>query len=265
VDCVAVRDRLTEHALSALPGEEQAFVARHLDWCAACRKEAAELEHAVGAIGFAAAQADPPVQLEDRLVRRVQALSGARGPWRGRLRVLSVATAAAVLVAVLGVGWGAAMFAKQQTDKQKTITAETRVKALTDRLEDVLSRFLGHRGGTGPQEQVVESQLAPYGRGTGGAGAILLLSPTREDWALIAVGAVPRKGVPYHVTLQDRYGAVLSVGTVRKLDNQGSGFVWREFGTNLRRFVYVLVRDSSGRIVLTGTIEPNPTATATTS
>jgi hypothetical protein len=265
MDCVAVRGRLTEYVLSALPGDEQAFVERHLDWCAACRKEATELEHAVGAIGFTAPQADPPVQLEGRVVRRLQTLGGTRGPWRRRLRVLSVATAAAVLVAVLGVGWGAAMFAKQQTDQQKAKFAETRVKALTDRLEDVLSRFLGHRGGTGPQEEVLDGQLAPYGRGTGGAGAILLLSPTREDWALVAVGGVPKKGVPYHVTLQDRYGAVLSVGTIRKLDSQGSGFVWREFGTNLKRYVYVLVRDRSGRIVLTGTIEPNPTATATAS
>jgi hypothetical protein len=265
MDCVAVRDRLTEHALSALPVGERAFVDRHLEWCAACRKEAAELEHAVGAIGFTADQVDPPVHLEDRVVRRMQAVAGARAPWKRRLRVLSAATIAAVLVAVLGVGWGAAMFARQQTDRQRLGSAETKVKVLTDKLENVLNRIIGHPGGSRPEEQVLEGQLAPYGQGSGGAGAIVLLSPTREDWALVAVGAVPQKGVPYHVTLQDRYGAVLNVGTINKLDRQGSGFVWSEFGTNLKRYVYVLVRDASGRIVLTGTIERHPIATATAS
>ena len=265
MDCVTVRDRLTEYALSSLPGDEAAFVERHLEWCAACRREAAELTHAVGAIGLSVDQTEPPPALEDRVVRRVQGAAGTRSsPWRRRVRVLSVATVTAIVVAVLGVGWGAAMFAQQQTDRQAAQHAEQRVQTLTDRLDDVLNRFLDRPGrGPGPEDRVLHSQLAPYGRGTGGAGAILMVSPTREDWALVALGAVPRKGLPYHVTLQDRYGAVLDVGTIRKLDREGSAFVWREFETGLKRYVYVLVRDQAGHIVLTGTVDPSPVATGT--
>ena len=72
MDCTQVRDRLTEHALATLPGDERAFVDRHLEWCAGCRKEAAELEAAAASVGLSLAQSDPPPSLEDRVVDRVQ-------------------------------------------------------------------------------------------------------------------------------------------------------------------------------------------------
>ena len=50
MNCVEVRDSLTEHALGLLPAHHAAEVDRHLHDCTACRKEARELQDGVARI-----------------------------------------------------------------------------------------------------------------------------------------------------------------------------------------------------------------------
>ena len=80
MDCVDVRDRLTEYALSLLPAPEVEPVEQHLSWCAGCRKEAAEL-----AGGAAAAAMSLPQSSSRRSGRRAgRRPNGAAGPAAAR-------------------------------------------------------------------------------------------------------------------------------------------------------------------------------------
>jgi Putative zinc-finger len=255
VDCVDVRERLTEHALGTLPSEEGSFVDRHLDWCAGCRKEAAGLGRAAATVGYSVPQSGPPLELEERIVRRIRSAAGAAPPTRRRLRALSLATAAALLLAALGVGFGLTMFAQGQRDRNQAQQAIEQSREITSRLERLLGGLLKDQPGQGPRDRIVRTQLAPGPGHQGGAGAVVYLSPNINDWALVVVGGLARSGAPYHVTLQDRYGGFLTVGSIAKLHRDGSGAVYREFGRTLRPYAYVLVKDHAGRIVLSGDLD----------
>jgi putative zinc finger protein len=256
VDCAPVRDRLTEHALSTLPTDERAFVNRHLEWCAGCRKEAAELEAAAAVVGLSAGQMDPPASLEERVVDRVQRAGLGRGPWRRRLRVLTVATAAAVLLAVIGVGWGAAMFAQVQSSHQQAQQAERRAREITARLNRLLNSFLARQPKAGPRDVVRRAVLAPAEGRRGGAGSIVFVSPSQDDWALVIMGGLASRELPFHVTLQDRYGEFVHVGTIHRLFADGSARAFHAYHQSLKRFTYVLVKDRAGEIVLSGDLSP---------
>lgn len=60
MNCPAVRDRLPEHALGVVDHHDATAIERHLAWCAACRKEARDLERAAATMAFALAPAYPP-------------------------------------------------------------------------------------------------------------------------------------------------------------------------------------------------------------
>ena len=106
MNCTAVRDQLTERALGAVPAAEGQAIDRHLAWCAACRKEAGELDRAAATVVFALAPAEPPAELEDQVVESVQAVVAKRQPHGARRGRLAVALAIAAMVAVSGLGWG---------------------------------------------------------------------------------------------------------------------------------------------------------------
>ncbi len=109
MNCTAVRDRLPERALGAVSANDGQVLDRHLAWCAACRKEAGELERAAATFAFALAPVEPEPELEDRVVDVVRSAASKRQPLVARRGRLAVALAVAGMVAVSGLGWGAVM------------------------------------------------------------------------------------------------------------------------------------------------------------
>jgi len=260
VDCLPVRERLAEHALSNLAQDERTFVERHLQWCAGCRKEAAELASAAAVAGAALPQADPSAELEDRVVRAVRAAAGAR-PRRRRVRAVAVLVAATVAVLGLGVGWGASVV---HTARQNQEAAELRAHQFANRMQGLISHVVPKRQSqVGPRDHLKEAQLAPTPGREGGGSAAVFLSPVRQDWALVVVGGLSARGAPFRVSMRDQYGTFAYVGTVKKLDSAGDASVWHEYEQHLDGFTDVIVKDRTGRIVLSGTIAPTPVATAT--
>src|SRR5436190_20219424 len=59
VTCLEVRERLTEYALGLLTKVDASEVERHLEWCAGCRKESAELEEGAARMALALPVIDP--------------------------------------------------------------------------------------------------------------------------------------------------------------------------------------------------------------
>jgi anti-sigma factor RsiW len=101
-----IRESLGAYALGQLPRHERIAVRAHLDGCAACRAELAEIEPVVGPLGRVDpgrldATPVPPQWLGDRIVARARAEGGPRRSRRGVL----VAAVAAALTGVAGAGW----------------------------------------------------------------------------------------------------------------------------------------------------------------
>jgi hypothetical protein len=260
-DCLLVRERLTEVALSTLGPDERAFVERHLAWCAGCRKEAAELAAAAALVGEWVPQQEPPAGLEDRVVKAIRSAAGIRPVRRGRFHVAAVAVAAAIMLAVLGVGWGVTQV---QHANEKAEIAQEQAESFANKLQRVITAVLPKRAThVGPQDHLKEAQLAPTGARHGGGSAAVFISPVRDDWALVVIGGLNQSGAPYHVSLRDKFGEFVFVGTLRKLDAGGGGTVWNEYNRHLDGYTDVVVKDRTGKIVLTGTIAPTPVATAT--
>ena len=259
-DCLPVRERLAEYALSNLDRDERAFVERHLEWCAGCRKEAAELTSAAAVAGASLPQADPPAELEDRVVRAVRAAAGAP-PRRRRVRAVAVLVAATLALLGVGVGWGASMVQDaRQREHQAVLRADQFATRLHHLINVVVPKPQTH---VGPRDHLKEAQLAPTPGREGGGSAAVFLSPVRQDWALVVVGGLSARGAPYHVSMRDQYGTFTYVGTIGKLDSSGDASLWHEYEQRLNGFTDVIVKDRTGRIVLSGSIAPTPVATAT--
>ncbi len=102
-----IRESLGAFVLGQLSRGERTAVGAHLDGCAACRAELAEIEPVVGPLSrvdprHLDATPVPPQWLGDRIVARARAEGGPRRPRRGVL----VAAVAAALTGVAGAGVG---------------------------------------------------------------------------------------------------------------------------------------------------------------
>src|SRR6266545_206569 len=109
MDCLDVRDRLADYVLGGCAPEEAAAVRRHLEWCAGCRKELAELEEGVATVGWSLDPVRPPEDLEERVVDAVAEAAGARRTERRRFRLVTAVAVLATFLAVGAVGWSMAM------------------------------------------------------------------------------------------------------------------------------------------------------------
>ncbi|HEY6566146.1 MAG TPA: hypothetical protein VI341_01395 [Actinomycetota bacterium] len=258
MNCLVVRDRLAERSLGVLPNREATPIDRHLVWCAACRKEAAQLDSAAAMLAFsvAPAEAGPSPELEDRVVEAIQGqAAGGAGrhvaPRRGRL--LAAALVAAVL-AVSGLGWGAVMAGKAAKSDEAAEAAQARQKTAVDEFRTLLQSLEF----SDPEGEVLLGTLIHTRRGGGSGSAFTLVSPSIDDMAIVLVTGVPvheRSATPFTVELLSSRRESLSVGTIDALDDAGSGIVVGDhFAQPLGTYDQVVVRDVDGQVVMRGEI-----------
>lgn len=256
MNCPAVRDRLPEHALGVVDHHDATAIERHLAWCAACRKEARDLERAAATMAFALAPASPSVELGERVigaVRRVSAPAPASAPARrGGRRVGVVLIAAALVFAGLGVG--AVLGHRDPPSDPQTRGAQQ---------EDALSKFgraitgaLQAAAAADPGIQAQIGQLAPVGSVDASGAGLSLESPTADDQVVVWLTGLARKRAPYLVFLTDPRGNAFEVARISTLDRDGGAMKASVVGRNLARYERMIVRDATGKIVLSGTLAP---------
>ena len=247
-ECLAVRDRLTEYAVSTLSSSERAEVERHLAWCAGCRKEASELRGGAALAGLALQPAEPPPTLEDRVVVVVRnAAAKAVPPKRGG-RWARSATILAAIVGLMALAGG--LIARQQSTEDKLAHSERQAKAFERQLDTLIRDF--------PEAQAARPHaisraiLGPSGGRSGGGGALRIVSPRFEDLAVVTVGGLEQRDGPFRLWLLTPSGRRLAMGKMTKLDTAGGAAVVREFTEDLRLYHYVEIRDARGDVVLSG-------------
>jgi len=261
MDCVDVRDRLTEHALSVLPAPEVAPVEQHLSWCAGCRKEAAELAGGAAVVGMSLPSSDPPRSLEERIVRDIRAAGGTPGQRRGRARSRTMIVLAATLAIFMGLGWWAT-FGDLQSSEEARRSSESNAQFVSRRLNELLHEFTGGPRRVQPQDALLDVQLTPELGSTGGGKAEVFLSPNRDDWVLVYVGGLDPRAGPYGATIQSPEGGVIPLG-VQDPDSGGGVALFGQTPRSLRPFTRIVITDGNGHVVLTGTVrQANATPTA---
>lgn len=108
--CDEIRERLPEHVLGTLDETEDLRVRRHLRGCAGCRTEMETLADGLALFAHAAHDAQPPSDLEDRVLTTLseewrEAVPAPAAARRQRARGY-LAAAAVVLTLVASLGWG---------------------------------------------------------------------------------------------------------------------------------------------------------------
>jgi hypothetical protein len=259
MNCAGVRDVLAERSLGVMGGREVAVVERHLAWCAACRKEARDLDRATAVLPFALVPTEPDPSLEDRVVAAVrgaavrerplaQASGGGR---RGRLATVAVLAAA---FAVMGLGWGAVMAGRAARIEDSAAEAAWQQQRAFDRFGTVLATVDAGDAG------VYLGVLTPVEDGPDASGSALTIAvPQAQDQALVVVHGLPtnERRVPYAVVLAAGKGQTVELGALDALafDAGGTAELAASVDEDLRRYGRVLVRDARGRLVLRGTLQ----------
>jgi hypothetical protein len=259
VNCLSVRERLTEQTLGVLPQAERTVVDRHLEWCAACRKEAAELQRAAATLAYSVAPVEPPADLEGRVVGAVRSAAGRRATAPRRSRVAAAGVLAAML-ALSGLGWGAVMAGRAERAEAQADAAQEQQREAVVRLQEVFADLPGL-----DPEAIVEVSTLLSPRLLGGRGdALVLLSPSGDDLAFVLVDGLTalRPGqLPLRVQLVTDGFRQLVLGEIGTLDQAGGGGDFATFSEDLTDVSTVVVRDARGRVLLRGTLSVyEPTA-----
>jgi hypothetical protein len=255
VNCPAVRDRLPEHALGVADHHDVHAVERHLAWCAACRKEARDLERAAATLAFAPAPVVPPEELEERIVtavRRNRPTTTTPGRRPGR-RVGVVLVAAALMIA--GLGAGAVLGRRDGPPVDPATQAQQQ-----DRAFEKFQRIIQSIATADPRTKAAVGLLTPSGESPWRGAALVIVSPSGDDRVVVTVDGLPLGRRPYRVELTDGHGGAIAVAVVRHLDGEGGAMVGRIVTRDLTDYVRVVVSDARGRIVLTGVLDPAPPA-----
>lgn len=251
MNCASVRDQLSEHALGILSARDASAVDRHLQWCAACRKEAGDLQRATATLAFSAAPAEPPADLVDRVVTGVREAAGVAAhlvPRRTRWATVAVVAA---FIAVSGLGWGAAMAGRAARFEARADVATLQQQSALEEFR----RLVGSVEFSDPQDRVFIGQMVPAQGSGGGGAAMTLVSPSIIDLAIVMVNGVPPERwatLPFTVHLTGRDGERLKVGQIASLDSSGADTISRQFNGDLAGFDRVIVVDVRGHLVMSG-------------
>jgi hypothetical protein len=256
VTCPEVRGRLTEHALGLLSNPDRREVDRHLEGCAGCRKESAELSEGAAAVGLALPLAEPPTSLEGRIVERLRMFTGkTKTPARGRVRVLAVAALAAALLAASGFGWAIA-------ERERGQSQEERLRAQIEAINDQFDKFIGAHTSvvnvlpaTGAENRIATLSPPP---GQQGGGSVFISSQSGRgdplDFLMVSVALPPNAEGTYFVQLVNGRQA-LRAGTLQPpLNPDGNWTLYSFTGYDLSEVLAVTILDSTGSTVLTGTV-----------
>jgi hypothetical protein len=169
-----------------------------------------------------------------------------------RSRVAAAAALAAIL-ALSGLGWGAVMAGRAERFEDQAQHARQRQRDAFDQFRQQLQQLEG----ADPDNVVEQATLAsPKGRPAGGS-ALVLLSPSSDDMALVAVtglDGLQAKQLPLTVRLVGERVTSVVVGKIRALDSAGQGGVYGVFVDSLSGFNHVMVLDARGRILLGGAL-----------
>jgi len=259
VSCLTVREHLGEYALGVLPQADRSLVDRHLEWCAACRKEASELQRAAATLAYSVASVEPSAGLEDRVVGAVRGAAGRRRAAAPRRSRVAAAGVLAAMLALSGLGWGAVMAGRAERAEEQAADALRKQQAAIERLSDV---FLIRE--VDPEAIVELSTLLSPRLQSGRGDALVLLSPLGDDLAFVLVNGLTevRAGqLPLQVRLVTDVGRQLVVGEIRTLNSGGGGGVYRTFAEDLTDVSAVVIRDARGKVLLNGTLSVyEPTA-----
>ena len=252
MNCPAVRDRLPEHALGVADHHDVHAIERHLAWCAACRKEARDLERAAATLAFAPAPAAPPRELEERIVAAVRRDRPSPpitkpGLRRGR-RVGIVLVAAALMIAGLA---GAVLGRRDVPPADKPSTQAQQQDAAFERFQRIIQT-------AGPDTKAAVGLLTPSGKVPWRGAALVIVSPSGDDQVVVTVDGLPRARSPYRIAITDRHGHTVPVAVIRHLDKEGGAMKGRVMARDLTDYVRVVVTDARGRTVLTGVLDPAP-------
>ena len=245
--CLEVRDRLAEHTLGVLAPSEARDVKRHLNWCGGCRKESDDLREGVASVALALPLSEPAPLLEARVVEQIQTAAGKRSPAPRRrgIQAFAAATMAAVLVALVAVGWAVAERSQAQDVKGQ----------LNEKIES-LEKFFGTSGSFEatllPTKAVQGSNAVPdqdEGR------ALIYSAPRASDFILVDVFVAQSNATPYTFRLVDQNGKTISGGELR-LARNGELIFFESSGLDLSKGYAISVMDRTGQIILTGTVHP---------
>ena len=249
MNCTGVRDALPAFALGVAPAPDATSVELHVETCAACRKEAIDLQRAVAAFGYALAPAEPAgPELEERVVAAVRAAAGTGSRRRSRRHRRAGVTllAAAILLAALGTG---AVLA----NRAERLHLQRERAALQQ--DEILHRFgdaITSAQFADPGADVLTGMLtAPDGRpGTG--SALTIVSPSADDQAIVMVSDLPERALPLTVSVVNAKGRAVELGSIRVLDSGGGATFARVVPDGLAGFAGVVIRDARSRVVLRG-------------
>jgi hypothetical protein len=252
VNCLAVRELLPDHAVAALAPRERPSVERHLEWCAACRKECSELEEAAALLAFTASPAEPSASLEDRIVARVRRRSRKGDGLHGRLRLAVGAVAIAAVVAASGLGWGAVQ-ARRANDAEAQASIQQQERLKEQAFQSLIDRGVPF---TRPGDRALFALLdSDSGKGGHGWGFVMLSSQGKDVAGVRLVGLDPSNdALPYRVWAVFAQGRRLQVGKITSLDQAGAAQVVKKVGRDLGQATEFEVQDAGGSAVLSGHI-----------